>query len=222
MLQLSHFMKRCLAEFLGTYALLFACTGSAIVNQESHGVITHVGLAITCGLIVMSMIYAFGELSGAHLNPAVSIAFTLAGRFPPKQLVPYIVSQLAGGIAASVTLKFMFPASVLLGSTLPSGSDLQSLVMEFILTFFLMLVIINVASGSKEQGMFAGLAIGAVVALEVMFAGPVSGGSMNPVRSFAPALVSGRLEHLWIYLAAPVAGAAAAIPVFKILKSSDK
>ncbi len=211
-------MKKLLAEFLGTYAVVFACTGAATINQQFNGVITLVGMAIVCGLIVMSMIYAFGEISGAHFNPAVSIGFTIAGRFPVKQLVPYIASQFAGGLLASLTLRLMFPASEMLGANMPSGSDMQSLVMEFILTFFLMLVILNVALGSKEQGMFAGIAIGAVVALEVMFAGPVSGGSMNPVRSFSPSLVSGHLEHVWIYLTAPVIGAAAAIPVFKILK----
>ena len=210
--------KKLLAEFLGTYAVVFACIGAATINQQFNGVITLVGMATVCGLIVMSMIYSFGEISGAHFNPAVSIAFTIAGRFPAKQLAPYIASQFAGGLLASLTLRLMFPASEMLGANMPSGSDMQSLVMEFILTFFLMLVILNVALGSKEQGMFAGIAIGAVVALEVMFAGPVSGGSMNPVRSFSPALLSGHLEHVWIYLTAPVIGAATAIPVFKILK----
>ena len=211
-------MKKNFAEFLGTYALVFACTGAVIINQQSHGTITHVGMATTCGLIIMGMIYAFGDISGAHLNPAVTIAFTIAGRFPLKQLVPCITSQLCGGLLASLTLKCMFPTNELLGSTIPSGSDLQSFVMEIILAFFLMLVIINVSSGSREQGMFAGIAIGGMVAVEVMFAGPVSGGSMNPVRSLSPALVSGHLAHVWIYVIAPVAGAVLAIPVFKILK----
>jgi len=211
-------MKKFLAEFLGTYALVFAGTGAIIIDQQSHGAITHVGVAITFGLVVMSMIYAFGDISGAHLNPAVSIAFTIAGRFPLKQLGPYIFSQLAGGVVASFTLKWMFPGNELLGATMPSGSEMQSFVMELILTFFLMLVIINVASGSKEQGMFAGLAIGSMVGLEAMFAGPVCGASMNPVRSLSPAVVSGHSEHLWIYILAPIAGAVAAVPVFRILK----
>ena len=211
-------MKKLLAEFLGTYAMVFAGTGAIVIDQQTHGAITHVGVAITFGLIIMSMIYAFGDISGAHLNPAVSIAFTISGRFPLKQLVPYILSQLAGALLASLTLKLMFPANELLGATMPSGDEMQSFVMEVILTFFLMLVIINVASGSKEQGMFAGLAIGAVVALEAMFAGPVSGASMNPARSISPAIMSGHTEHLWIYIAAPIAGAIMAVPVFKILK----
>jgi aquaporin NIP len=215
-------MKKFLAEFLGTYALVFAGTGAIVIDQQSHGAITHVGIAITFGLVVMSMIYAFGDISGAHLNPGVSIAFAIAKRFPLKQLGPYIFSQLAGALLASLTLKLMFPDNQFLGATMPAGSETQSFIMEFILTFFLMLVIINVASGSKEQGMFAGLAIGGVVALEAMFAGPVCGASMNPVRSFSPAVVSGHTEHLWIYLVAPVLGAAMAVPVFKILKYEKK
>lgn len=211
-------MKKLLAEFLGTYALVFAGTGAIVIDQQFHGVITHVGIAITFGLIVMSMIYAFGDISGAHLNPAVSIAFTVAGRFPLKEMLPYILTQFAGACLASVTLKLMFPDNLFLGATMPSGTEMQSFIMELILSFFLMLVIINVASGSKEQGMFAGLAIGAVVALEAMFAGPVCGASMNPARSFAPAIVSGHLEHIWIYLSAPVVGAVAAVPVFRTLK----
>jgi len=211
-------MKKLLAEFLGTYALVFAGTGAIVIDQQFHGVITHMGIAITFGLIVMSMIYTFGDISGAHFNPAVSIAFTMAGRFPARQLPPYIASQLAGALLASLTLKLMFPANELLGATMPSGTEIQSFVMEAILTFFLMLVIINVASGSKEQGMFAGLAIGSVVALEAMFAGPVCGASMNPARSIGPAIVSGHPEHLWIYIAAPISGAIMAILIFKILK----
>ena len=212
-------MRKFIAEFLGTYALVFAGTGSIIINQQYNGVITHLGIAITFGLIVMSMIYAFGDISGAHLNPAVSIAFTVAGRFPSKMLPVYILIQVAGALAASFTLKLLFPENQLLGATMPSGSDMQSFVMEFILTFFLMLVIINVALGSKETGMFAGIAIGGTVALEALFAGPVCGASMNPVRSFAPAVVSGHGEHLWIYIVAPVLGAVAAIPVYNLLKA---
>lgn len=210
-------MKKYLAEFLGTYALVFAGTGAIIIDQQTHGGVTHAGIAITFGLVIMSMIYAFGDISGAHLNPAVSIAFTLAEKFPLWQLLPYIISQVTGALAASFTLKILFPASQYLGATLPAGSDMQSFILEFILTFFLMLVIISVAKGSKEQGMFAGLAIGSVVGLEAMFAGPICGASMNPARSLAPAIVSGHIEHLWIYLVATTIGAAAAIPVWKYL-----
>ncbi|MEI8279510.1 MAG: aquaporin [Bacteroidota bacterium] len=211
-------MRKYIAELLGTYALVFAGTGAIIINQETNGTITHMGIAITFGLVVMSMIYTFGNISGAHLNPAVSIAFTMAKRFPAKLLVLYIGSQLIGALLASLTLKFLFPHNSMLGSTMPSGSDMQSFILEVILTFFLMLVIFNVAHGSKEQGMFAGIAIGAVVALEALFAGPVCGASMNPARSFSPAIVSGHMNSLWIYLVAPIIGAVMAIPVFNFIK----
>ena len=188
-----------------------------MINAESSGAITHVGIAITFGLIVMAMIYALGDISGAHLNPAVSIAFTLAGRFNIRSLLPYIISQLAGAFMASLILTYLFPANESLGATLPAGSEMQSAVLELILTFFLMLVIIHVATGSKEQGMFAGLAIGSTVLLEAMFAGPICGASMNPARSIAPAIVSGNTEHLWIYIVAPILGAALAIPTWIFL-----
>ena len=210
-------MKKYLAEFLGTYALVFAGTGAIVIDQQTHGSITHVGVAITFGLIVMSMIYTFGDISGAHLNPAVSIAFTVAKKFPVNELLPFIISQLAGALLASITLKFLFPSNQFLGATIPAGSDIQSFILEFILTFFLMLVIINVAKGSKEQGMFAGLAIGSVVALEAMFAGPICGASMNPARSLAPAIISGHIDHLWIYLTATTTGAVSTVPVWKFI-----
>ena len=175
-------MKKYIAEFIGTFALVFCGTGAIIINQESAGAITHPGIAFTFGLIVMVMIYALGPISGAHLNPAVTIAFTIAKKFPIIEMVSYIVSQVAGAFLASFVLHLLFPANGMLGSTLPAGSELQSFVFELILTFFLMLVIIQVATGSREQGMFAGLAIGSTVLLEAMFAGPVSGASMNPAR----------------------------------------
>lgn len=210
-------MNKFLAEFIGTYALVFFGTGTIIVNQEVNGTITNVGIAIIFGLIVMAMIYTMGNVSGAHINPAVSIAFTLAKRFPLNQLFPYICCQIAGGIAASMTLKFLFPLNVPLGATFPQSSITQSFILELILTFFLMLVIIKVATGSKEQGMFAGITIGSVVALEAMFAGPICGASMNPARSVAPAVVSGNMKDLWIYIFAPIIGAAISIPISNII-----
>ncbi len=215
-------MKKYLAEILGTFAVVFCGTGAIIINQHTNGAITHVGVSITFGFIVMAMIYALGNISGAHLNPAVTIAFTLAKKFKLNQVAPYIVSQLVGAFLASLVLKYLFPENEILGATLPSGSASQSFILEFILTFFLMLVIINVATGSKEQGMFAGLAIGSTVLLEAMFAGPICGASMNPARSLAPAIVSGHTEHLWIYLVATIAGAALAIPTWKFLNQKDK
>ena len=214
-------MKKYIAESIGTFALVFCGTGAIIINQETNGTVSHVGIAITFGLIVMAMIYALGNISGAHLNPAVSIAFTIAKRFPVKQLLPYIISQITGALLASLILKFLFPSNELLGATMPAGNDMQSFVLEFLLTFFLMLVIINVATGSKEQGMFAGLAIGSTVLLEAMFAGPICGASMNPARSLSPAIISGHTEHLWIYLTATVLGAIAAIPIWKYLSDNS-
>ena len=203
--------SKVLSEFLGTFALVLAGTGAIVINDVSGGAVTHVGISLTFGLIILSMIYTFGDVSGAHFNPAVTLGFFAARRFPAALLVPYLLSQCLGAVSASLTLHLLFPQHPTLGSTLPAGSPWQSFVLELILAFFLMLVILSVSSGAKEKGITAGIAIGAVIGLEAMFAGPVSGASMNPARSLAPALVSLHLEHLWLYLAAPVAGAALAV-----------
>jgi aquaporin NIP len=212
-------MNRYLAELIGTFGLVFCGTGAIVINQQTGGVVTHVGVAITFGLIVMAMIYALGNISGAHMNFAVTIAFSVAGKFKIREVVPYAISQLLGAFLASLLLKYLFPSNETLGATLPAGTALQSFILEFILTFFLMLVIINVATGSKEQGMFAGLAIGATVLLEAMFAGPICGASMNPDRSIAPAVVSGHIEHLWVYITAPVLGAVVAVMTWRFLNN---
>jgi len=199
--------RRLAAEAFGTFCLVFAGTGAIIVNDASGGTISHVGIALTFGLIVLAMIYALGDVSGCHLNPAVTLGFIVARRIDARWALPYIGSQLAGAIAASLALRAMFPTSVTLGATLPAGPSLQSFVLELILALMLMFVILSVSTGSKEKGLLAGVAIGAVIALEALFAGPISGASMNPARSLAPALVSLHFEHLWIYLTAPIAGA---------------
>lgn len=204
-------LKKFMAEFIGTFALVFAGAGAIVINDVSGGGITHVGIALTFGLVVLAMIYAVGEVSGAHFNPAVTSAFWLAGRLPARLVPLYIASQCLGAFAASAVLRLLFPAHATLGSTLPAGTDMQSFVLELILTFFLMFVILNVSTGANEKGITAGIAVGAVIGLEAMFAGPICGASMNPARSLAPAVVSGHLEHLWIYLTAPFAGAWLAI-----------
>jgi aquaporin Z len=211
-------MRRPLAEFLGTFILVFAGTGAIVINQASGGVIGHPGIALTFGLVVLAMIYTFGDISGAHLNPAVTVAFAAAKRFPWKEVPLYLGAQLAGAFAASGLLKFLFPGPGTLGATLPAGSASQSFVLEVVLTAILMLVILGVSTGAKEKGITAGIAIGATVGLEAMFAGPACGASMNPARSLAPAIVSGHLQHLWLYPVATILGALLAVPLSHALR----
>jgi aquaporin Z len=206
-------MKKLLAEALGTFGLVFAGTGAIVINQSCGGVIGHAGIALTFGLVVLAMIHTFGDVSGAHLNPAATLAFAAAGRFPLREVPGYLGAQMTGALGASGLLRALFPSHDTLGATLPAGAASQSWVLELVLTAILMLTILSVSTGAREKGITAGLAIGAVICLEAMFAGPVSGASMNPVRSLAPAMVSGHMEHLWIYLTAPVLGALLAVPL---------
>ena len=199
--------KKLLAEFLGTFALVFAGTGAIVVNETSGGAITHVGIALTFGLIVLAMIYTLGDISGAHINPAVTVGFWVARRFPVAEVLPYVVSQCAGALVASLSLRLLFPQNIMLGSTVPAGPPAQSFVLEMILTAGLMFVILGVSTGAREKGITAGIVVGSVIALEAMFAGPICGASMNPARSLAPAIVSGHLNALWVYLLAPIVGA---------------
>jgi len=213
--------SKALAEFIGTFALVFFGTGAIIVNDVSGGLITHPGIAITFGLVVIAMIYAFGEISGAHINPAVTIAFWFSGRFAGALVLPFIISQTAGALAASSMLYYIFPQHETLGTTLPAIDVSAAFVLELLLTFFLMLVIINVSTGSKEIGVMAGIAIGFTVLICAMFAGPVTGASMNPARSLSAALISGHTEFLWLYITAPIAGALLAILVCRVIKGKD-
>ena len=208
-------MRAYFAEMIGTFALVFAGPGAVIVNDVSGGVVTHVGIALTFGLVVMAVIYAIGEVSGAHINPAVTIGFWAARRFPLSRVAPYIGSQLTGALLASFALSALFPTHETLGATLPAGSAMQTFVLEIILTFLLMFVIICVAVGAKEQGLMAGTAIGGTVGLEALFAGPISGASMNPARSLGPAIMAGDLSFSWIYIIAPIVGALIAIVAYK-------
>lgn len=209
------------AEFLATFGMVFAGTGAIVVDQESHGAITHVGVALTFGLVVLAMIHAFGDVSGAHMNPAVTTAFAAAGRFPWREVPGYVTAQVAGALAASGLLRLLFPSNGRLGATLPGGWAHQSFVLEVVLTFLLMLVVLNISTGAKEKGITAGIAVGAVITLEALFAGPVCGASMNPARSLAPALVGGHLTSLWIYLTAPVLGALLAVPAWRWVRGPD-
>lgn len=206
-------MKPLLAEGLGTFFLVFAGTGAIVANQASGGAITHVGIALTFGLAVMAMIHAFGEISGAHLNPAVTLGLVLSGRFPPGGLPGYALAQTAGAFAAAGLLRALFPHDATLGATLPTAPVGGVFLLEVVLTLMLMVVILAVTCDPKARATAVGVTVGGVVGLEALFAGPISGASMNPVRSLAPAVVAGCTQSLWIYLAAPLIGAALAAAV---------
>jgi aquaporin NIP len=208
-------LNRLLAETLGTFTLLFAGTGAIVINGVSGGTLGHVGIALTFGLVVLSLIYTWGDVSGAHFNPAVTVAFAAGGRFPWRDVPGYVGAQAVGAFLASIVLRLLFPTDAKLGATLPAGTAGQSFALEVILTGILMLTILNVSTGAKEKGITAGIAVGSVIGLEAMFAGPICGASMNPIRSLAPAVVSGHLEHLWIYLTAPLLGAVLALPLYR-------
>ncbi|XP_057949741.1 aquaporin NIP1-1 [Malania oleifera] len=217
------FMQKIIAEVLGTYFLIFAGCAAVVVNSDKEKVITSPGISIVWGLVVMVMVYSVGHISGAHFNPAVTIAFATCRRFPWKQVLPYIFAQVVGSTLASGTLRLLFNGKHdHFAGTLPAGSDLQSFVIEFIITFYLMFVISGVATDNRAIGELAGLAVGATVLLNVMFAGPVSGASMNPARSLGPAIVSKQYRGIWIYLMAPTGGAIAGAWVYNIVRFTDK
>jgi aquaporin Z len=214
-------MKKLLAEVLGTFTLVFAGTGAIVANGVSGGAVTHVGIALTFGLVVMALIYTYGDVSGAHLNPAVTVAFAVAGRFGWREVPGYVLAQVLGALAASGMLKVLFPEQANLGATLPSGSVGQSFWLEVILTAILMMTVLSVSTGAKEKGVTAAIAIGGVVGLEALFAGPICGASMNPARSLGPALMSGQTQHLWVYLVATTLGAVLAVPLFFATRPSS-
>ncbi|XP_071690139.1 aquaporin NIP1-2-like [Rutidosis leptorrhynchoides] len=217
------FLQKLLAEVLGTYFVIFAGCAAVIVNTDKDKVVSLPGISIVWGLVVMVMVYSVGHISGAHFNPAVTIAFASCKRFPFKQVPAYIVAQVLGSTLASGTLRLIFNGRQdHFAGTLPVGSDLQSLVLEFIITFYLMFVISGVATDNRAIGELAGLAVGATVLLNVMFAGPISGASMNPARSLGPAIVSSKYRGLWIYLLGPTAGAISGAWVYNIIRFTDK
>ncbi|HVR12204.1 MAG TPA: MIP family channel protein [Gaiellaceae bacterium] len=209
--------RRLTAELVGTFALVFAGCGAVMVESKS-GALGHVGVAITFGLVIMAMIYAVGHVSGAHLNPAVSLAFALSRHFPWTNLFGYWAAQLAGAFAAAAILRGSLGNIAHVGATLPSGSERQSFLWELVLTFFLMFVIMAVATDTRAVGEAAAIAIGGTVGLDAMFGGPISGASMNPARSIGPAFVSGDLHALWLYILAPIAGAALGAVVYQFVR----
>lgn len=214
--------KRFCSEVLGTFILVVIGCGAVVVNDLHEGAVTHVGISLVFGLVVMAIVYALGDISGAHINPAVTVGFWAARRFAGRDVAPYIVAQLIGATLAAVCLRGMFGVHETLGSTLPAGSPGQSFALEVLLTAILMFVILCVSSGAKEKGIMAGAAIGSVIAFEALFGGPVSGASMNPARSLGPAIVSGNLgEHQWVYVVAPVLGSLVSIAAFRSVQQTE-
>ncbi len=191
--------------------MVFAGTGAMIANDFTYGQIGITGIGLTFGLAVMAMIYVFGSISGAHLNPAVSLAIWLVGKFPGKYVLPYMMIQCAGAVSASLALSFLFPSHPTLGATLPAGSITQSFLVESLLSLILVFVILALSCMPNKKQISPALVIGAVIGLEAIFAGPISGASMNPARSIGPALVSGHTRQLWIYLVAPLIGSLTAV-----------
>jgi aquaporin NIP len=205
------------AEFIGTFALVFAGGGAIMVNAKT-GALGHVGVAITFGLVIMAMIYAVGHVSGAHFNPSVTFAFALSRHFPWSRAVVYWAAQLAGALAAAAILRGSLGNIAHVGATLPSGSQGQSFLWELVMTFFLMFVIMAVATDTRAVGEAAAIAVGGTVLLDAMFGGPISGASMNPARSAGPAIVSGDLHALWLYIVAPILGASLAALSYQFIR----
>jgi aquaporin NIP len=210
-------LRALVAEAIGTFALVFAGCGAIMVEAKTHA-LGHVGVAITFGLVIMFGIYAVGHISGAHFNPSVTFAFALSRHFPWTQALGYWGAQLIGAIAAAAVLRGSLGNIANVGATLPSGSQGQSFLWELVLTFFLMFVIMAVATDTRAVGEAAAIAVGGTVGLDAMFGGPISGASMNPARSIGPALVSGNLHTLWLYIVAPICGASLAALAYQFVR----
>lgn len=206
-----------LAEFIGTFSLVTVGCG-AIVIESQTGSLTHVGVALSFGLVVMVMIAATGHISGAHLNPAVTLAFAFTRHFPLRWVGGFLAAQFAGAVAGSIALGALFGFDTNLGGTHPSGSLIQSFLLEVLLTAALMFVITAVATDTKAVGQLAAIMIGATVMVNALWGGPTSGASMNPARSFGPALINGNWEHQWLYLVAPIIGAALGALTYQLIR----
>jgi MIP family channel proteins len=215
-------LRRAAAEGLGAFALVFAGCGAIITEAEHPGSLGTVGIALVFGLIVMAMVYATGHLSGAHLNPAVTVAFSLTRHFPAREAVAYVIAQVAGALLAAALLSAVWPSNPAhLGATLPSVGTGSALIYEAVLTALLMFVIMAVATDTRAVGAGAAIAIGGTVGLDALFGGPITCASMNPARSIGPALVSGELHDLWIYLVGPIIGAALGAIAYQIVRGTQ-
>lgn len=213
--EVSQCRREALAEGIGTFILVFAGTGAVMVNDLSQGAVTHIGISFVFGAVVAALIYGIGHISGAHFNPAVTLAFWTSGFFPKRRVLPYILAQSVGAIAASAFLLISLGRVANLGATLPLNDNwLQSLLLEFVLTFILMLIIFGSGLDRRAHIGFAGLAIGLTVGMEAAFMGPITGASMNPARSLGPALVGGIWQYHWVYWVAPILGAQLAVIVY--------
>ncbi len=206
------------AEAFGTFALVFAGAGAVMVDAKTHE-LGHVGVAITFGLVIMAMIYAVGHVSGAHFNAAVTFAFALTRHFAWPRVFAYWGAQFVGALTAALLLRGSLGNVAHVGATLPSGSQTQSFLWELIMTALLMFVVLAVATDTRAVGEAAAIAIGATIGLDAMFGGPISGASMNPMRSLGPALVSGDLHALWLYLLAPIVGASIGGLLYQVVRA---
>jgi MIP family channel proteins len=208
------------AELVGTFALVFAGCGAVMVDAKTHA-LGHVGVAFSFGLVIMVMIYAVGHVSGAHFNAAVTFAFALSRHFPWPRAFGYWTAQLLGALIAAALLRGSLGNIADVGATLPSGSQGQSFLWELVLSFFLMFVIMAVATDTRAVGEAAAIAIGGTIGLDAMFGGPISGASMNPMRSLAPAIVSGNVHALWLYVAAPIAGTSLGALTYRFIRDES-
>ncbi|XP_066308216.1 aquaporin NIP1-2-like isoform X2 [Miscanthus floridulus] len=219
------FMQKIFAEVLGTYFMIFAGCGSVVVNLSTNGTVTFPGICAVWGLVVMVLVYSVGHISGAHFNPAVTVAFATCGRFPWKQVPSYAVAQVLGSTLASLTLRVVFGGATAhdhFFGTAPSGTDAQAVVLEFVISFYLMFVVSGVATDNRAIGELAGLAVGATVLLNVLFAGPITGASMNPARTLGPAIVAGRYRSIWVYMVGPMCGTVTGAWAYNLVRFTDK